>query len=179
MCSFFEIVLPNRGKNSHRIIGQIDSNGCWLCTTLAKDHGKYVKIFFNGTNTRLHRVVYKVFIGSVPDDKVIRHKCDNPGCCNPDHLELGTALDNARDMVLRGRVNKIHKLLSDNEKKAIAGSQKTIEELAKEYQVSYNTIVYARRKFRKSIKERMAPDKPSIPHPDTNNKSIKKASSKN
>lgn len=37
---------------------------------------------------------------------IIRHKCDNPGCCNPEHLESGTQKDNVADMFSRGRANR-------------------------------------------------------------------------
>lgn len=39
----------------------------------------------------------------LPRETVIRHKCDNPCCVNIDHLEAGTAKDNARDKIERGR----------------------------------------------------------------------------
>lgn len=53
------------------------------------------------------------------DGLVIRHKCDNPACTNPAHLETGSQADNLRDMWARGRgkctpspgeVNGNHKL---------------------------------------------------------------------
>ncbi len=52
---------------------------------------------------RAHREAYELARGPIPDGHVIRHACDNPPCCNPAHLRTGTGLDNARDMVDRGR----------------------------------------------------------------------------
>lgn len=53
-----------------------------------------------------HRVAYCESRGLSVEDikgKVVRHKCDNPSCVNPDHLELGTQRDNIHDMLSRGR----------------------------------------------------------------------------
>lgn len=43
--------------------------------------------------------------GDIPDGMVVRHKCDNPSCTNPDHLELGTRRQNVMDKIKRGRGN--------------------------------------------------------------------------
>jgi hypothetical protein len=34
---------------------------------------------------------------------MVCHRCDNPPCCRPDHLFLGTAKDNSQDSMQKGR----------------------------------------------------------------------------
>jgi hypothetical protein len=50
-----------------------------------------------------HRVVFEISNGAIPEGLVVMHSCDNPACCNPDHLTIGTMLDNCRDMIAKGR----------------------------------------------------------------------------
>lgn len=60
----------------------------------------------NGVSTTEARHVYVAHHGlSLADIKgqTVRHRCDNPGCVNPQHLLLGSAQDNSDDMVRRGR----------------------------------------------------------------------------
>lgn len=57
---------------------------------------------------KAHRVSYFLHTGDQPGDRVIRHRCDNPPCCNPHHLEPGTQADNMQDMMERGRQGTGH-----------------------------------------------------------------------
>ncbi len=176
MCNYFEIILPDRSKNAQRIIGYINSDGCWLCKTLAKDFDGYVKIHIHGKDTRLHRAVYEEFIGSIPDNLFVMHNCDVAGCCNPDHLEAGTAAENNLAKKLRGRQGNLKRRLSMKEKKEICESHKPIAELARIYDVSRTTIRNTKRNFKEPLKKRLEPDKPSIPLQKPRKKSKNKAS---
>ena len=73
-------------------------SGCW-CWNGPRDRQGYGRV---GDGRLAHREIYREVKGN-PDGFMILHSCDNPSCCNPDHLSLGTAKDNAQDAVRRGR----------------------------------------------------------------------------
>jgi hypothetical protein len=54
----------------------------------------------------VHRIVFEAVHGPIPRRKLVMHTCDNRGCINIDHLQLGTDLENALDKQRKGRGNQ-------------------------------------------------------------------------
>lgn len=54
-----------------------------------------------------HRHFYEECFGEIPDGFVVMHKCDNKLCVNPEHLQLGTASENIKDMWRKGRGKRL------------------------------------------------------------------------
>jgi predicted transcriptional regulator len=85
-----------------------DVNGC-LEWHGALDKDGYGRIRVGGRKaTGVHRASWAIANNKDPKGKLVCHKCDNPKCIKPEHLYLGTALDNNRDRVNRGRSNSAH-----------------------------------------------------------------------
>lgn len=78
------------------------SNDCWEWTA-GKLNGGHGSFKLDGKTVAAHRVAYELCVGKIPNGVVIRHDCDNPPCCNPDHLSPGSQLENMKDKVDRGR----------------------------------------------------------------------------
>jgi len=82
---------------------RVDQTGdCWPWTKYCNSDG-YGKAWFNGRQERAHVLAWYFSNGTIPADLCVLHKCDNPPCCNPSHLFLGTQLDNMRDRDAKGR----------------------------------------------------------------------------
>lgn len=63
----------------------------------------YGKFWIDGTSKHASRVAWELANGPVADGMHVCHRCDNPRCVRPSHLWLGTASDNSRDMMEKGR----------------------------------------------------------------------------
>lgn len=93
-------------KTQARLWGKVDRRGadeCWpWIGTGSKGYGL---MYVAGKTLKAHRLAYCLGHGvdMPPSAVVIRHKCDNRGCCNPAHLEPGSAQDNIQDMIDRRR----------------------------------------------------------------------------
>lgn len=87
-----------------RFWSKVDKSGdCWLWTAAKTFEGGYGQLGIGGKLVLTHRLVYEMTYGPIPASLMVLHRCDNPSCVRPEHLFLGTAKDNARDMALKGR----------------------------------------------------------------------------
>lgn len=77
--------------------------GCWEWS-MSRSLVGYGRACVDGGYTGAHRLAWSLANGRpVPDGMYVLHACDNRPCCNPEHLWIGTAADNTRDMFAKGR----------------------------------------------------------------------------
>jgi hypothetical protein len=80
------------------------STGCW--EWLGNQYAGYGRLSYNKSEQYTHRLSYEAFVGVIPPHTQILHSCDNPICCSPKHLRIGTNYDNVCDRQSRSRQAK-------------------------------------------------------------------------
>lgn len=124
-------------------IGNCDECWEWQSRRI-KGYGAFT--YRHGKYEYAHRFAYKIVNGTIPRGMGVLHKCDNPPCCNPSHLFLGTQSDNLHDMAQKGRNAKGERSgtakLTKSDVIEIRSTypSKTMQVLADRYGVTLSTI---------------------------------------
>ena len=115
------------GTIAERFWPKVDRRGpgeCWPWLALARNG--YGKFRYGSRCLGAHRVAYELTHGPIPPGLDCLHHCDNPLCCNPAHLFLGTDIENQTDCRRKGRmpsrkgIRQPHRVrLSPNDRAAI------------------------------------------------------------
>lgn len=96
---FHQVDIERFWRNIH--IGE--KHECWPWKN-SQFTGGYGQFKIDRKNLKSHRVAYYLHYGIDPQSNLICHRCDNPVCCNPYHLFMGTEKDNMQDCLSKGRI---------------------------------------------------------------------------
>jgi hypothetical protein len=96
------LISPTKEEKFWSNINIGSDEDCWEWKTLSGT-SEYGETYFRGKDVRSHRLAWELTYGEIPDNLYVCHHCDNPPCCNPKHLFLGTFQDNIDDREAKGR----------------------------------------------------------------------------
>jgi hypothetical protein len=113
-------------------------DSCWIWKG-GKYSSGYGYFTYLGDKYMIHRLMYELWYGEIPKGLIIRHMCNNPECCFPEHLKIGTQKENMADMRRAGRQGYVIKL-TPAQKTQIRKSPLSQRALAEIYRVSATTI---------------------------------------
>ncbi len=126
----------------------VDKKGedeCWNWKGHIHDSG-YGQFGMDGIQY-VHRLAYILTHGSIPKRLYILHKCNNPSCCNPNHLEAGTQKENIKQLYREGRnkikLNNILNLIQkdvDEMRRLYVEEKNTLNQLDKIYNIGIPSI---------------------------------------
>lgn len=97
-----DYTLKDINRFYSKIIKPDNPDSCWEWTAGGNQMG-YGQLRMNGKPILAHRLSYELYYGVKPGKLFVCHHCDNPPCCNPKHLFLGTCQDNVDDMMRKDR----------------------------------------------------------------------------
>lgn len=127
---------------------------CWEWSKARNSlKSRYGIVWWNGRKWKAHRLAFYLTHGEIDDSLLVCHKCDNPPCCNPNHLFQGTNVDNSNDKFAKGRQRFEHgedrynsKLTADHvreiRRRFVKGSKENgLAALGREFGV-YDTMIH-------------------------------------
>lgn len=94
-----------------RMVERAGVEECWEWRGRKTEKG-YGKTSVRSKPKLAHRTAWTFSHGAIPGDLFVLHNCDNPGCCNPAHLRLGTQADNMEDRRIRRRTARGERIRS-------------------------------------------------------------------
>ena len=113
---------------------------CWPWLAARRRDG-YGVMRVGDRTARATRLVWEAVTGEAPGQLCLCHRCDNPPCCNPAHLFLGTRGDNLRDMTRKGRHGRGNLKLPDEAiGRVLAFPREPAKDIAREFCVSASLI---------------------------------------
>lgn len=135
-----------------RFWSKVDRRGpddCWEWQRGCFSNGYGLVSLYPHGNFLAHRVAYALGYGHAPGQLLVCHRCDNPRCCNPAHLFLGTCADNLADMRAkqRGQIGETNSQakLTASIVRAILASDESQHVLADRYGITQPTVSSIRR----------------------------------
>lgn len=114
-----------------RLAARSVREGNCLVWTGCRSHFGHGTITFLNKKWWAHRASYLAEYGSIPKDKFICHRCDNPPCIYPVHLFVGTQRDNMQDAAMKGRLKMCFTSKQDHHKafgESVCGAKLTEEQ---------------------------------------------------
>lgn len=120
------------------------NSGCWLWDGPVRPNG-YGRVSADGRmGMSAHREAYRRYVADIPPGKDVLHSCDVRCCVNPDHLRLGTSVENAQDRVDRDRQAKGERAaaakLTEDDVRAIRAMDAPLSEIGAAFGVKGNTV---------------------------------------
>ncbi|MDQ7745426.1 HNH endonuclease [Hydrogenophaga pseudoflava] len=143
------------GTLAERIAAHIavQENGCWNWTGCLNSNG-YGQIRVSGRSVLAHRASFETAVRKLSRDEQVLHRCDNPLCCNPDHLFTGDPAANSDDKVSKRRQAKgfrlPHTKLTPEQVIEIRESNETQSVIAQRYGIAQSNVSRIRSGLRRT-----------------------------